>query len=213
MRSNPGPVNVPNILSFIRIIGSVAALLVIRDQRYTPAAAWMLILASFLDYFDGWYARKYDQETGFGAHLDPIADKVLVAVTFIVLCDALRLSWFNAFVAVILAREAVMIFYRSFLAMRRGSSMAAGRFGKVKTTVQYLVADSMLFYIFIHPGRIPESNGLIFAGISATALITVDSGLGYMLPACRDGKKRSMIERFLQFVAGFTTREAGDGNL
>ena len=213
MRSMPGPFTVPNILSFIRIITAVAALFVIRDGRYAAAAAWMLILASVLDYLDGWYARKYNQETGLGAHLDPLADKVLVAVTFIVLCDALQSRWFNAFVAVILAREAVMLFYRPIVAMRYGNSMAAGRFGKVKTTVQYIVADVMLFHIFIYPGNIPESNWLIFAGIAATALITVDSGLRYMLPACRDGKKRSMIERLLQFVSGVMTKEARDGNL
>jgi len=213
MLSIPGPITVPNIISFIRILTAVAALVVIRDDRYAAIAAWMLILASVLDYFDGWYARRYNQETGFGAHLDPFADKVLVAVTFIVLCDALQLRWFNAFVAVILAREAVMVFYRPIVAMRRGNSMAAGRFGKVKTTVQYLVGDAMLFHIFIYPGKIPESNWLIFAGIVATALITVDSGLRYMLPVCRDGKKRSMIERLLQFVSGVMTREARDGNL
>lgn len=213
MRSIPGPVTVPNILSFIRIVTAIAALIVIRDERYAAVAAWMLILASVLDYFDGWYARRYNQETGFGTHLDPIADKVLVAVTFIVLCGALQLRWFNVFVAVILAREAVMLFYRPILAMRHGNSLAAGRFGKVKTAVQYLVADAMLFHIFIHPGKIPESNWLIFAGIVATALITVDSGLRYMLPACRDGKKRSMAERLLQFVSGVMTREARDGNL
>jgi len=212
MRSIPGPVTVPNILSFIRIITALAALIVIRDERYSAVAAWMLILASVLDYFDGWYARKFNQETGFGAHLDPLADKVLVAVTFIVLCEALQLAWFNVFVAVILAREAVMLFYRPIAAMRHGNSVAAGRFGKVKTTVQYLVGDAMLFHIFIHPGNIPESNRLIFAGIVLTALITVDSGLRYMLPACRDGKKRSMVERLLQFVSGIMTREARDGN-
>ena len=213
MLSIPGPITVPNIISFIRILTAVAALLVIRDDKYAAIAAWMLILASVLDYFDGWYARRYNQETGFGAHLDPFADKVLVAATFIVLCDALQLRWFNAFVAVILAREAVMVFYRPIVAMRHGNSMAAGRFGKVKTTVQYLVGDAMLFHIFIYPGKIPESNWLIFAGIVATALITVDSGFRYMLPVCRDGKKRSVIERLMQFVSGVMTREARDGNL
>ncbi len=213
MRIFPGPVTIPNILSFIRIVAAVAALFLIRDDRYAAIAAWMLILASVLDYFDGWYARRFNQETGFGAHLDPLADKVLVAVTFIVLCGALQLRWFNVFVAVILAREAVMIVYRPIVAARHGTSMAAGRFGKAKTAIQYLVADAMLFHIFIYPGKIPESNWLILIGIVATALITVDSGLRYMLPACRDGKKRSIIERLLMFVSGVITREARDGNL
>ncbi|HSG26854.1 MAG TPA: CDP-diacylglycerol--glycerol-3-phosphate 3-phosphatidyltransferase [Candidatus Krumholzibacterium sp.] len=199
---------VPNALTLLRIVMAVAAAFIIRHPESRSVAAVMLIVASVLDYFDGWYARKFHQKTKLGAHLDPFADKVLIAVVFIIIARTFRWGWFDFFVTVILARELLITIYRMIVRMRSGSFVPASMLGKVKTTVQCVVGDSILFFLFIYPARIPERNWIIFTLMAATMFITVDSGSRYILPRCSDGKKRSLLERFLQWAFGTRAREA-----
>jgi len=209
MRSIPrGEITVPNILTTIRIFAASAAVIIARMEGYAAFAAAILIGASILDYFDGWYARRFNQKTSLGAHLDPFADKILIAAGFMILCNTLQWWWFNVFVAVILAREAAITLYRMVIRRRYGRFLPAGRFGKIKTAIQYLVVDAMLFHIYIFPGRVPSGKWIIFAGMAAAVFITIDSGFRYMLPACTDGKKRSIVERLLRGLSGTRVREA-----
>ncbi len=201
-------ITVPNILTLIRIIAALVAMFIVRDEKYAAIAAGILIGASILDYFDGWYARKFHQKTRLGAHLDPFADKVLIAAGFLILCDVLQWRWFNAFVAVILAREVAVTVYRMIIKRRYGRFLPAGRFGKIKTAVQCIVADAMLFYIFIFPAEMPPRKWIVFTCMAFTTFVTIDSGLRYMLPACLDGKKRSVLERLLQLISSARAREA-----
>ncbi|MBU8922755.1 MAG: hypothetical protein KOO63_13130, partial [Bacteroidales bacterium] len=110
-------------------------------------------------------------------------------------------------VGVILLREVLVTMYRIVVRRKAGVFVPASWLGKVKTTVQCLVGDGMLFYLFIYPARIPEKYWVVFALMLVTVTITVDSGLCYVLPKCRDGKKRSVIERILQWLPGKRARE------
>ncbi|MBN1163089.1 MAG: CDP-diacylglycerol--glycerol-3-phosphate 3-phosphatidyltransferase [Candidatus Krumholzibacteriota bacterium] len=200
-------ITVPNILTLLRIIMAlVSAIFFMRGERRALAAS-ILIVASLLDYFDGWYARKFHQTTRLGSHLDPFADKVLISVIFIALSFTFRWNWFSFFVAVMLFREVLITVFRMRVRRKSGDFIPASRLGKLKTTVQCVVGDSLLFYIFIHPGRQPSHNYFIFALMMLTMFITVDSGLRYLLPCCSDGKKRSALERLIQWIFGVRARE------
>lgn len=199
--------SVPNIMTCLRMLMAVAAGILFQHGQYGSFAAILCIVASVLDYFDGWYARRYRQSTKLGAHLDPFADKVLVAVVFIALSFTVRWPWFSFLVAMILLREASMTVYRMVIRRRSGRFVPASRLGKIKTTVQCVVGDTLLFYVFIYPRSVPESAIVIFLALLATFFITIDSGLRYVLPSCSDGKKRSALERLYQLIFGVRARE------
>lgn len=201
-------ITVPNVLTILRMLMAlVAAFLLISGSGYSTMAATLLISSMLLDYFDGWYARKFHQTTSLGAHLDPFADKVMIAVIFITLAVNFRSLWFTLFVTVILAREVVITIYRWRVHEKSGSLVPASPLGKIKTVVQCIVGGSIIFYIYIYPGLIPENHQMIFFAMLVTTFITVDSGLRYVLPSCSDGKKRSVMERLIQHVFGVGARE------
>jgi CDP-diacylglycerol--glycerol-3-phosphate 3-phosphatidyltransferase len=202
-------ITVPNVLTVLRMLMAlVAAYLLISNNGHRRTAAILLLVAMLLDYFDGWYARKFKQTTSLGAHLDPFADKVMIAVIFVTLALNFRTLWFTLFVAVILARELIITIYRWRVHERSGSLVPASRLGKLKTVVQCVVGGSTIFYIYVYPGRMPDNHPVIFAAMLITAFITVDSGLRYVLPRCSDGKKRSVMERLIQHIFGVGAREA-----
>ena len=201
-------ITVPNVLTVLRMLMAMAAaLLMIFGTGRMVIAASLLLVAMLLDSFDGWYARKFHQTTSLGAHLDPFADKVMIAVIFVALALELRSQWFTFFVCVILARELVITLYRWRVHERSGTLVPASLLGKVKTVVQCIVGGSLIFYIYLYPGTIPEDHRAIFVAMLLTTFVTVDSGMRYVLPSCRDGKKRSVVERLIQHVFGVGARE------
>jgi CDP-diacylglycerol--glycerol-3-phosphate 3-phosphatidyltransferase len=201
-------ITVPNVLTVLRMLMAIsAAVLLVSGNGRRAVAASLLLSAMLLDYFDGWYARKFHQTTSLGAHLDPFADKVMISVIFIALALELRSSWFTVFVSVILARELVITIYRWRVHERSGTLVPASPLGKIKTVVQCIVGGSLIFYIYIYPGTIPEDHRIIFVTMLLTTFVTIDSGMRYVLPSCSDGKKRSVIERLIQLVFGVGARE------
>ncbi|UCF04875.1 MAG: CDP-diacylglycerol--glycerol-3-phosphate 3-phosphatidyltransferase [bacterium] len=198
---------VPNTLTCIRIIMAIAAGFFFVQHRHEAIAASLCISASLLDYFDGWYARKFHQTTRLGAHLDPFADKVLICVMFITLSYTLRWRWFSLFVCIILVREVIITGYRIYIRRRSGKFIPASMLGKIKTLIQCIVGGLLLFYIFVYPEKMPTNVGLIFVLMVFTSFVTIDSGLRYLLPTCADGKRRSALERLYQFVLGIRARE------
>jgi CDP-diacylglycerol---glycerol-3-phosphate 3-phosphatidyltransferase len=201
-------ITVPNVLTVIRmLLALAAAILLLSGKEQRTLAATFLLVAMLLDYFDGWYARKYHQTTSLGAHLDPFADKVMIAVLFVTLALEFRTIWFTFFVCLILARELGITIYRWRVHKRSGSLVPASIMGKLKTVIQCIVGGSIIFYIYIYPGRMPVNHMTIFIAMLVTSFVTVDSGLRYVLPSCRDGKKRSGLERLIQHVLGIGARE------
>ncbi len=190
---------VPNVLTVLRVLMALtAAVLLVSGNGHKTLAAAILLVAMLLDYFDGWYARRFHQTTSLGAHLDPFADKVMIAVIFITLMLEFRTPWFSLFVCVILVRELMITIFRWRVHEKSGTLVPASPLGKVKTVVQCIVGGAMIFYIYIYPGTVPEGRQLIFIAMLVTTVITVDSGLRYLLPSCSDGKKRSVMERLIQ---------------
>lgn len=130
--------NIPNILSSIRIVSALTVpfLLISYDELWIHIVVGIVcVLTVLTDWFDGWYARKYNKITKLGKILDPIADKIYVLVCLSVLAylDMFAFWW----IIPIALREIVITIYR-FIFLERGTVVAAAQGGKVKTVLQML---------------------------------------------------------------------------
>ena len=146
------PFNLPILLTWLRIV----AIPLLIAVYYLPAAwatpyerdlvATVLFCAAALtDWADGYLARKLDQTSAFGAFLDPVADKLMVAAALIVL---VQLGRTDAIVAmIIIGREITISALREWMAKIGASkSVAVSMLGKIKTTAQMLALPMLLYY-------------------------------------------------------------------
>lgn len=136
--------NIANQLTIVRIVAIPLYLLVlyINKDWSNVAATIIFIFAGVSDFLDGYIARKYNMITDLGKILDPIADKILVSAALIALIDLDRLYWWIA--VIMLARDFTMEALRN-LAASKGIIIAAGIWGKLKTTFQ-MVAIGMISF-------------------------------------------------------------------
>lgn len=108
-------------------------------------AAAVFILACITDWLDGHIARKYNQSSRFGAFLDPVADKMLVTITLVILAASYPSAWYVIPAAVIVAREVMVSALREWMAEhRQRDAVAVGMVGKVKTTFQMIAIGFLL---------------------------------------------------------------------
>jgi cardiolipin synthase (CMP-forming) len=145
------PLNLPNLLTWLRII--LIPLFVgifyfekswVSASNQNLVATVIFVAAAVTDWLDGWIARKYDQTSAFGAFLDPVADKLMVAAALIVL---VQLNRVDAIIAlIIIGREITISALREWMAqIGQSKSIAVSFLGKVKTATQ-MVAIPMLLY-------------------------------------------------------------------
>ena len=146
------PLNLPNLLTWLRIIliPLVVAVFYLPDGWLTPhqinlSAAGMFGFAAITDWLDGYLARKLNQTSAFGAFLDPVADKIMVAAALIVL---VKLGRVDALIAlIIIGREITISALREWMASigARGS-VAVSMIGKLKTVAQMVAILFLLFH-------------------------------------------------------------------
>ena len=109
----------------------------------------MFIVAAVTDWFDGFLARRWNQTSAFGAFLDPVADKLMVAGALLVLVHLDRVYYFIAFI--IIGREIAISALREWMALIGATkSVTVHMLGKIKTVVQmvaipFLLYDGQLF--------------------------------------------------------------------
>jgi len=145
------PLSVPNILTWFRIL----MIPVVVGVFYLPAtwlspwernliACVVFAAAAITDVLDGYLARRLNQMSAFGAFLDPVADKLMVAAALIVLVELARV---NAVIAVIIiGREIAVSALREWMAkIGEAKSVAVNVLGKIKTIAQ-MIAIPMLLY-------------------------------------------------------------------
>lgn len=107
-------------------------------------ATIVFIIAAITDYFDGYLARKLKQESNFGAFLDPVADKALVAACLVVLVNLQRTFVFAAII--IIVREIAISALREWMAkLGQHQNVAVAYIGKLKTTAQMIAIGLLLF--------------------------------------------------------------------
>ena len=145
------PINIPNLLTWFRIllIPLVVAVFYLpadwlTHQERNLAAALMFAVAAITDWLDGYLARTLNQASAFGAFLDPVADKLMVAAALTVLVQLGRVDAFIAFI--IIGREITISALREWMAkIGRSKSVAVSFLGKIKTVSQ-MVAVLLLLY-------------------------------------------------------------------
>lgn len=140
--------NTPIILTLLRI----ALIPVLVLFFYLPfgwanlVAVAVFVLAAVTDWADGFLARRWDQGSDFGAFLDPVADKLMVAVALVLLVEQHANMWFALAAAIIIGREIVISALREWMAeMGERGRVKVSAVGKLKTIFQ-MVAISFLLY-------------------------------------------------------------------
>jgi cardiolipin synthase len=145
------PFNIPILLTWLR----VALIPLVVGVFYLPAgwlteyerglsATIIFVVAALTDWFDGYLARRWNQTSSFGAFLDPVADKLMVAGALLLLVELGRTTAVIAFI--IIGREIAISALREWMAQIGASkSVAVSSLGKVKTIAQ-MIAIPMLLY-------------------------------------------------------------------
>jgi cardiolipin synthase len=144
--------NIPNILTVLRIV----LIPVFVGIFYLPAgvvpphlvnlsATLVFALAAITDWLDGYLARRLNQTSAFGAFLDPVADKLMVAAALIVLVELGRVGAIIALI--IIGREIAISALREWMAsLGGGKSVAVAMLGKFKTGFQMAAILFLLYY-------------------------------------------------------------------
>lgn len=157
-------INVANTLTWIRIAAiPVVVWCFFSDIRYEgdnfarPLAGILFGLAAITDLFDGYLARKLQQTSRFGEFLDPVADKLMVATSLVLLVQGDPRISVALIAAVIIGREITVSALREWMAgLGARSTVKVGIAGKIKTTFQmfgitFMVYEQRLFGIDIYP--------------------------------------------------------------
>jgi cardiolipin synthase len=180
-RIEVGAFNVPNILTYSRI----AAAPLVGATYYIPGnwGPWIafsiFVIASITDYFDGYLARAWKQQSALGRMLDPIADKLLVSVAILVLAvDGMFDGWSWWAAVIILMREVFVSGLREFLAELR-VSVPVTRLAKWKTTMQLIAVAALLIAPALQGARQGFIVNLGLTFFWATALVTLYTGYDY----------------------------------
>ena len=176
--------NWPNLLTWTRIaLVPVFVVLFYLPESWIGAqernllAAGLFLFGAITDWLDGWLARSLDQTSAFGAFLDPVADKLLVTATLIVLVEQARVDVFVA--VIIIGREIAISALREWMArLGQGRSVAVSFIGKLKTAFQ-MTALTMLLHWDPLFDRVPvRGTGQVL--IYLAALLTLVSMVIYL---------------------------------
>ena len=166
--------NLPNTLTVLRVVMiPLFVIAMLLDFQYSDYVALGIFLAACItDFFDGYFARKYNQITTFGKFMDPLADKLLVCaalVCFAVRPDSEMPAWV---VIVIISREFIISGFR-LVAAEKGVTISASWWGKVKTFVQ-MTMSILLIVNFSHPIFRIIDKIFIYAALVLTVVSLVD---------------------------------------
>lgn len=192
--------NMPNILSFSRIIIAIVMFVVI-PLGFLKTSFVLFLIATATDWFDGWCARKFNQVSQLGRNLDTFADKVIVCGSFIYLLafpELLKitfpftgsLNWGLAYwmVVLIVLRELLITMLRS-LVEGSGGDFSAKWVGKWKMALQCVAIPACFLYLILLKNNIDSGLFLLLVRIVLvgslwiTILLTVWSAIVYVRAA------------------------------
>jgi len=178
------PLNIPNLLTWLRII----LIPLIIGVFYLPdawlsfagknvAACAIFVVAALSDWLDGYLARALDQVSAFGAFLDPVADKLIVAAALIMLLQLERVE--PVIALIIIGREIAISALREWMAkLGQSASVAVAYIGKVKTVSQMIAIPLLLFHDDLFGMLNTQLLGTVL--INVAAVLTVVSMLHYL---------------------------------
>ncbi|PJJ99105.1 CDP-diacylglycerol--glycerol-3-phosphate 3-phosphatidyltransferase [Lysobacteraceae bacterium NML91-0213] len=195
---------IPTWLTLLRIL--MIPLLVV--VFYLPfkwtnfASAAIFGLAAITDWLDGWIARRYHQSSAFGAFLDPVADKLMVAVALFLIVQGHPTPWMAFWAAVIVGREIAVSALREWMAeLGQRATVRVAAIGKFKTVVQMVALLCLLYSVTPdRPARATPWMGEVVFHIgdwllAGAALLTLWSGVLYLRaawPALMENEKKGV---------------------
>ena len=197
---------IPTLLTLFRIaLIPVLVLVFYLPFSWTHiAAALIFALGAITDWLDGWIARRYRMFSAFGAFLDPVADKLMVAVALFLIVQGHPTPWMAFWAAVIVGREIAVSALREWMAeLGQRATVKVATIGKIKTIAQMVALSCLLYSINprfpLQPGTDIWLGGLVFRVgdwlLGAAALLTLWSGFAYLRaawPALRDAERASV---------------------
>ncbi len=180
--------NLPNILTWLRILAVpvVPVLFYLPFHWSDPAAGLLFAAASITDSLDGYFARRMGLTSRLGAFLDPVADKLIVAVALVLLVSKAppgrEWHWVIVMAAcVIIGREIAVSALREWMAeLGQRTKVAVSQLGKYKTILQ-MVGLSMMLYRYPLFGLDVFFIGLVLTVVAA--VLTLWSMISYLRAA------------------------------
>ena len=167
----------PNALTLFRVaaVPAIVVLMMFPSRVFTLLAGLLFAAASITDYFDGYFARKTGRISNFGKIMDPVADKLLVSCSFIMLA---ALRWVPAWiVCVIIGRELAVTGLRNIIS-EKGEDVSASSLGKYKTGFQIAAIIPLLFH-YSYFDIDMQTIGTVFLWLAL--LLTIWSGADYFI--------------------------------
>ena len=174
---------VPTMLTLLRILLiPVLVLVFYLPYKWTNfAAAFIFAFASVTDWLDGWIARRYNQFSAFGAFLDPVADKLMVAIALLLTVQKHPTVWMALWAAVIIGREIAVSALREWMAeLGQRATVKVATIGKIKTIVQMVALVCLLYQEPLFGLNVFVMGEWLLA---AAALLTLWSGFAYLRAA------------------------------
>jgi CDP-diacylglycerol--glycerol-3-phosphate 3-phosphatidyltransferase len=175
--------NVPNTLTWLRIaaIPLIVLLFYMPYHWSDPAAGLLFAAAGITDSLDGYFARRLGQTSRLGAFLDPVADKLVVAVALVLLISKDTRALIVLTAAVIIGREITISALREWMAeIGARRKVAVSQLGKIKTVLQ-IVGLSMMLYRIQLIGIPIYRVGVVLTELAAAA--TLVSMVAYLRAA------------------------------
>ena len=186
--------NLPTWLTLLRIalLPVVVVVFYIDAPWARPLSCLVFSVAAVTDWLDGYLARRWGVESRFGAFLDPVADKLMVATVLILIVEFDASPWLTVPAIIIIGREITISALREWMAqMGERSKVAVGWIGKVKTTAQ-IIALGMLLYLHDFLGLPIYQIGTV--ALYVAAVLTIWSMISYMRAAFEDEATDPAVE-------------------
>jgi len=175
--------NLPTLLTVARLV-MLPIIIVVFYLPFPwarPLACFIFFIASCTDWLDGYLARRWNQESRFGAFLDPVADKIMVASILILLVEFDNSPWLTVPAIIIIGREITISALREWMAeMGLRGRVAVGWLGKVKTSLQMLALGLLLYNYDLGPFPIYQMG---LAALYIAAFLTIWSMFDYLRAA------------------------------
>jgi len=171
---------VPNALTALRILMATVAAVMFVDSSHERVAVGLCVVAALLDAFDGWYARTFSQCSKLGKHLDPLADKLLMAVVYALIAFKMHSVAVWILVALIALREIGMTVFRAYSLRRYKKFIPANRWGKAKMILQSTIGLVVITYAYLWNGGFDFSSRFVIFPLLAILLISYYSAIIYI---------------------------------
>ena len=178
--------NIPMLLTCLRLsaIPIFGVIYFMPFHWAHPLAAMIFLFAAITDWLDGYLARSLSQMTDFGAFLDPVADKLLVAISLMFVVGEHYVPYLSIPAAIIVGREIVISALREWMSeLGKRRSVTVSFLSKLKTTIQMA---SLVFLLWYAAGQPAVILWIGVALLSVAALLTLWTMILYLMIAWPD---------------------------